>query len=334
MFNFNAYCFCPDLISEKISDPVFFLDQLVPSTVSSTHHLLLDSEELLWLEYLERTRNNIPAYNNLKTWKAALEQKKNKILFSDTQHNGVVDPNFIARLVIKSPTTCRRYIVTNNNLSYEDIISELISQGIEILPEFNIKPSAEDQKNSIRYNATDFYYHLLDALELVASTRANKQENEHNDFLGALLSFKGYAIKDQARLGLSATGKNIGNLDIVVMQKSNWVTIIEPLRLTSIAKSNILGHYNKLIDNYNPLYLPNTHLVVYYIGEASKFNEFHSRYYEYVTALTPNDFNSDVVLHKTTNTKLRYSGIKSFVQQGTINGHDFSCSHTCIAFTG
>lgn len=334
MFNFNAYCFCPDLISEKISDPSFFLDQLVPSTVNSTHHLLLDSDELLWLEYLERTKGNISAFTNLNTWKAALERKNNKILLSTTQHNGVVDSNFIARLVIKSPTTCRRYIVTNNNLSYEDMISELISQGIEILPEFNIKPSAEDKMNSIRYNATDFYHHLLDALELVASTRANKQENEHNDFLGALLLFKGYVIKDQARLGLSATGKNIGNLDLVVMQRNNWVTIIEPLRLTSITKSNILEHYNKLIDNYNPLYLPNTHLVVYYIGEASKFNEFYSRYHEYVAALTPNDFNSEVVLQKITNTKLQFSGIKSFIQQGTINGHDFSCSHTCIAFSG
>lgn len=296
--------------------------------------MLLDSEEFLWLDYLERSKEDVVAFSNLQTWRLALDQKANKILLSEVNNTGVADSDFISQVAIRSPSTCRRYIVTNNNLSYAEKLDELRSQGVELLPEFNIHNSAIDRHEAIYYNATDFYHHMLGALALVASTRANKLENEHNDFLRDLLSFKGYTIRDQPRLGRSASGLSIGNLDLAVMQNNHWVTIIEPLRLRTIDSANIISHYNKLIDNYNPLYLPNTHLVVYYIGEASGFNDFHERYIGYVVSLKPDDFSSDVVFNNITHTNQLASGIRSFIQQGTINGHDFSCSHTCISFSG
>lgn len=334
MFNFNAYCFCPMLISQKISDPEFFLDLLVPSTVNSQHHLLLDCQEILWLEYLEASKDDIIAFTNLDTWKKSLNRRANKILFSKVDHDGEVDSEFLSKVALKSPSTCRRYIVTNDNESYAEKVGELKAQGVELLSEFNIEKSATAREENIPYNATSFYHHMLEALSLVASSRASRLENEHNDHLRDLLSFKGYVVKDQSRLGRSATGRNVGSLDLVIFDNNNWVTIIEPLKLASVDKSNIMLHYNKLISNYNPLQLPNTHLVVYYAGNASGFDAFYNRYLDYVSGLSEGDFMDEVLLERVTVASIKYSGIRSFIQQGTINGKEFSCSHTCVAFSG
>lgn len=332
MFNFNAYCFCPEIISNRISDPEFFMDLILPTTVTSDHHVLLDSNEELWLEYLNRTKDDTNAFLNLKFWKTALDRKNNKILFSPTSTYNIVNSDFVSEVILNAPVTCHKYIVTSNNNAYSNQLNNFQTHGVNLLSEFNLMNTSNMTPQNINYSPDVFYIDIIKALEIISSTRANKLENEHNDFLRDLLRYKGYEIYDQSRLGTSATGLSIGNLDLILRYNNHWVTIIEPLRLLSIDSANIILHYNKLIDNYNPLRLPHSHLIVYYIGPSSNFNTFYLRYKSLVENLTTQDFSSDVNILSLNETEIPYSGIKSFIQQGTIDGHCFSCSHTCISF--
>ncbi|NOI20840.1 hypothetical protein F0223_21690 [Vibrio coralliilyticus] len=333
MFNFNAYCFCPELIAERISDPIFFCNLLIPSTVNSPHHLLLDHNEELWLSYLEQVQNDTIAYQNLSNWDLLLKNHVNKTLYSSVDITSPVDPQDICSILELAPVTCQKHLVTNNNNQYIDGISNLSVHGVSIISESNLLASSTIESQTILYTPSNFYSDMLLALSFVSATRANKLENEHNDHLRDLLQFKGYDIYDQTRLGSSSSRLNIGNLDLIVKHNNNWVTIIEPLRLGSVETSNILLHYNKLIDNYNPLGLVNTHLVVYYTGNPNNFNAFFERYKSLVSDLESTQFNGEVQFGTITNRNSDYQTIRSFSQNGQINGNNFHCTHTCLCFS-
>ncbi len=334
MFSNNAYCFCPEIIIDRISDIEFFHSLILPATVNSSHHVLLDIGEELWLEYLKRSSGNTEAFRNLETWKNILDAKNGKVLVVDNmnEHNEI-GADFMADLAIKAVATCRKYIVTSANNSYLSLIDELRNNGIDILSEFNLLESANTLTTDLEFKPVSFYDDLILALSKVAGSRVGRLENEHNDSLRDLLEMKGYDVYDQRRMGASATGLSVGNLDLIIKSRGDWVTIIEPLRLIGISTSNILLHYNKLIDNYNPLRLHNTHLVVYYIGPASRFTQFCQNYFNLVSTLDVSNFTSEVHLNSIVEKTTGYGGIKSFIQQGEINGSPFSCSHTCISFS-
>lgn len=329
---YNAYCFSPEIISNRISDPKFFLRLLVPSTVSSSHHVLLDRNEQLWLDYLESTRNNFTAFQNVQQWRQALDDHPNKILLSDIGNQDEITPDEISEIAIKAPVTCSRFIVTSVNNDYSAHVDRLISNGIHLISEFNLLESSMEQQNSITYNPTTFYHHLVDALSIIASTRSNQLENVHNDHLRNLLRYKGYDVYDQSRMGVSQSRLNAGNLDLLIRNDQRWVTIIEPLRLTTWSATNILSHYNKLIDNYNPLGLLHTHIIVYYIGPNNGFTNLYNTYKSYINGLSSSDFEATVTLQEIDEPTSEYQNVRSFIHQGTINGQDFICTHYCVNF--
>lgn len=329
---YNAYCFSPEIISNRISDPAFFLQLLVPSTVSSSHHVLLDRNEQLWLDYLESTRHDHLAFNNVQQWRIALDNHPNKILLSDIGEQDQITPEEVSEIAIKAPVTCSRFIVTSINHSYSEHVDKLISNGVHLISEFNLLESARDQPASIIYNPTTFYHHLVDALSIIASTRSNQLENVHNDHLRNLLRYKGYDVYDQSRMGVSQSRLNAGNLDLLIRNEQRWVTIIEPLRLATWSANNILSHYNKLIDNYNPLGLVHTHIIVYYIGQNNGFTGLYETYKNYINGLSSSDFEATVTLQEIDELTSEYQSVRSFVHRGTINGQHFICTHYCVNF--
>ncbi|MEN3784744.1 hypothetical protein [Aeromonas veronii] len=329
---YNAYCFSPEIISNRISDPSFFLQLLVPSTVGSSHHVLLDRNEQLWLDYLESTRNDFLAFTNVQYWRQALDNHPNKILLSDIGEQDEITPNEVSEIAIKAPVTCSRFIVTSVNNEYSEHIEKLMSNGVHLISEFNLLESSREQQNSVTYNPTTFYHHLVDALSIIASTRSNQLENVHNDHLRNLLRYKGYDVYDQTRMGVSQSRLNAGSLDLAIRSEQRWVTIIEPLRLAGWSKSNVLTHYNKLIDNYNPLGLLHTHLIVYYIGPNSNFINLYNTYKNFINDLSSEDFESPITLQEVSEPAFEYQNVRSFIHQGTINGQDFICTHYCVNF--
>lgn len=334
MFDFNAYCFCPDLIADKIGDANFFINLICPTTVNSNHHVVIDSKELLWLEYMERNQGCKTSFENLLVWRKFLDSKSNKIIKSESVSDGGTR-SLVVDTIINAPTTCRKYLVSLKNDEYNSFIGKLTLNSVDLLSEFNLSDSTEANGNrKLRYNLSVFQSDFLKALEIVSQTRVGKKEDEHNDYVRDLLDFKGYDIYDQTRRGKSFSELNLGELDLAIKYDNRWVAIIEALRLKSVDKSNIIKHYKKLLINYNPLQLTNTFLVVYYIGSDNGFLNFFTDYKRYISTLVGGDVcsKSDLEFVDLFNCKSDYASIKSFVHRVKIDGNILFCQHICVKF--
>lgn len=103
------------------------------------------------------------------------------------------------------------------------------------------------------------------------------EENIRNDYLRDMLEFKGYVAKDQTRQGFSKSGKDAGELDILIRcnTKVQSQIVIEGMNLTSIEKDIVKDHFEKIFEydtngnNYNVL--------LSYVS-ASDFSSFCLKY--------------------------------------------------------
>lgn len=95
-----------------------------------------------------------------------------------------------------------------------------------------------------------------------------------------MLRSKGYTeIKDQTRHGVSSSGKDAGEVDILISKNNKEIAIIEALKLNSVESDYIKKHIEKAIINYNPLGTA-TFLVAY--GSAADFGGFWERYLNFL----------------------------------------------------
>lgn len=91
-------------------------------------------------------------------------------------------------------------------------------------------------------------------LSLNVSYRESSTENSINDYLRDALSVMGYnEVKDQTRHGLSVSGKDAGEVDILISKAGKEVAVIEGLKLSSVDSAYIDSHIAKAISNYNAL---------------------------------------------------------------------------------
>lgn len=106
--------------------------------------------------------------------------------------------------------------------------------------------------------------------------RNSSSENSINDFFRDTLSLMGYSeVKDQTRHGLSATGSDAGEVDILITKEGKEVAIFEGLNLSSVNAGYIDEHIRKAVINYNAL--GTATFVVAYVTVAD-FEGFWSRY--------------------------------------------------------
>lgn len=107
------------------------------------------------------------------------------------------------------------------------------------------------------------------------------QENSLNDYLRDMLISKGYSeLKDQTRHGLSQSGRNAGEVDILIAKNGQEKALIEGLKLGSVDTDYIDEHIEKAIGNYNPLGVA-TFVIVYV--NTNNFSEFWKKYYKYIS---------------------------------------------------
>lgn len=71
-------------------------------------------------------------------------------------------------------------------------------------------------------------------------------EDDMNDYLRDLLDAIGYIVRDQTRQGTSNGGKQAGEVDILVRNENIPFAIIEALKLSSVNKSYISKHIDKI----------------------------------------------------------------------------------------
>ena len=115
---------------------------------------------------------------------------------------------------------------------------------------------------------------------LNASFTASSSENTINDYFRDMLSFKGYnEVKDQTRHGISASGKDAAEVDILLTKAGREIAIFEGLKLDSVSTVYIGAHIDKAIVNYNAL--GTATFLVAYVNSAD-FESFWKRYSDHV----------------------------------------------------
>ena len=106
--------------------------------------------------------------------------------------------------------------------------------------------------------------------------RNGSSENSINDFFRDTLSLMGYSeVKDQTRHGISTSGADASEVDILITKEGKEVAIFEGLNLSSVNTSYIDEHIRKAIINYNAL--GTATFVVAYVNVAD-FEGFWERY--------------------------------------------------------
>ena len=120
-----------------------------------------------------------------------------------------------------------------------------------------IPPSNEERLNADMAAAQSVLDDLIQVGERVclnASFTASSSENTINDYFRDMLSFKGYnEVKDQTRHGISASGKDAAEVDILLTKAGREIAIFEGLKLDSVSTVYIDAHIDKAIVNYNAL---------------------------------------------------------------------------------
>lgn len=106
--------------------------------------------------------------------------------------------------------------------------------------------------------------------------RKDSSENSVNDYFRDTLSLMGYSeVKDQTRHGISASGNNAGEVDILINKEGKEIAVFEGLKLDSVNTSYIDKHIDKSIINYNAL--GTATFIVAYVS-TQNFKSFWERY--------------------------------------------------------
>lgn len=109
-----------------------------------------------------------------------------------------------------------------------------------------------------------------------ATYRNDSSENSINDYFRDTLSLMGYTeVKDQTRHGVSISGKDAGEVDILIAKDGKEIAIFEGLKLDSVNTAYIDLHIDKAIKNYNAL--GTATFIVSYVS-ARNFESFWERY--------------------------------------------------------
>lgn len=146
-----------------------------------------------------------------------------------------------------------------------------------------IPPSNEERLNADMAAAQSVLDDLIQVGERVclnATFNASSSENSINDYFRDMLSFKGYdEVKDQTRHGISASGKDAAEVDILLTKAGREIAIFEGLKLNSVSTAYIDAHIDKAIVNYNAL--GTATFVVAYVN-STDFESFWGRYSNHV----------------------------------------------------
>lgn len=151
----------------------------------------------------------------------------------------------------------------------------LVSDGND---EF-ISQSNEERLNCDISVANSVLQDLIRIGECVCtSVEYNKstKENIINDFFRNGLSLIGYhENKDQIRHGISSSGKDAGEVDILLTKEGKEIALFEGLKLDCVSTKYINEHIDKAINNYNAL--GTATFVVAYVN-TSDFSDFWRKY--------------------------------------------------------
>lgn len=154
----------------------------------------------------------------------------------------------------------------------------LTSDSLSAFPETN-----EERLNADIQSAELVLSDLIKVGERLCSNPTYNEyssENSINDFFRDALMLMGYnEVKDQTRHGISNSGKDAGEVDILITKDGKEVAIYEGLKLSSVNTSYIDEHIKKSIVNYNAL--GTATFIIAYVS-TSDYENFFNRYFEHL----------------------------------------------------
>lgn len=107
-----------------------------------------------------------------------------------------------------------------------------------------------------------------------------EKENSINDGIRNQLSIV-YEVKDQTRQGDSESGKDAGEVDIMLCDNGNPAVIMEGLKLASFESSKLDTHINKALANYNPNGCTLVYILIY--ATVKGFGDFWDKIINHMT---------------------------------------------------
>ncbi|MBR3241510.1 MAG: hypothetical protein IKF90_02265, partial [Parasporobacterium sp.] len=106
------------------------------------------------------------------------------------------------------------------------------------------------------------------------------KENNINDGIRNQLKWV-YDVKDQSRLGESGSGKDAGEVDIMLFDNANPMVIMEGLILDYFKQEYLDDHIRKALDNYNPNGCPFVYILIY--AKMKEFGVFWDKVMEHLS---------------------------------------------------
>jgi len=105
-------------------------------------------------------------------------------------------------------------------------------------------------------------------------------EDDRNTFISDQLEASGYYVKDQTKRATSAAGILAGEIDLFILDTKKFpFTIIEALNLTSLDRTDLTIHLDKVF-KYDSNGNKANFMLVYYDGK--NYSGFSDKYYNYI----------------------------------------------------
>ncbi len=157
----------------------------------------------------------------------------------------------------------------------KNIYSEIIKIEDKIIESF------EEVLEKSLFDEVTICSKVLTALLHVQGNRIyeGKNENAINDGIRDQLKMV-YEVRDQTRQGDSVSGKDAGEVDLLICNGGNPWAIIEGLKISSLEKNYLDTHIQKALVNYDPFGCPLVYILVF--AKVKLFDEFWSKLIGYV----------------------------------------------------
>ncbi|MGP9689575.1 hypothetical protein ACT3TH_10480 [Psychrobacter sp. AOP22-C1-C5] len=205
----------------------------------------------------------------------------------------------------------RRVLRITPKLKPKDIIRVLPNNSFHKLNEFVLESLISSLKM------------VMEKIHSVREKQSNgsyKLENQYNDLLAVILKSKfeylNWQVTDQERVGLTQSGQDAGEADLIIQHMNNKFALIEPFRLAGRDKSVTQSHSKKTYD-YCPN-IENYYNVIYFIGTGSVDSCWESYKDDFISTDFPNDLKNFGDFKELTQ---KFSDIQKMRVAKTIHGH-------------
>lgn len=196
-----------------------------------------------------------------------------RMFIRDTVMNMLEDGSALDLLVECEEGEKKGTITKKQNKIYDQVIVAE-ERLIEIIEQMPTQTLINEDKIS-----TDVFRALLNVQK--NPIYIGQKENTIND--GIRDMFDGnYGLKDQTRQGLSESGKDAGEIDLVLYNDGLPIALMEGLKLSSVDTTKIDSHINKALDNYNPIGCPLVYILMYVTAKG--FKEFWEKLVKHLMA--------------------------------------------------